>query len=73
MLSSRLPLVWTAISVVALIALVALVFLGATLMSGLSGMATYLIMLTASALLAVAVAAPSVIMSKSRLGDKRPV
>lgn len=73
MLSNRLPFVWAAVSAVALIALVALVFLGATLVANLSGLATYLIMLGASAVLATALALPTALASKSRLGDKRPV
>lgn len=72
MLSNRLPFIWTAISAVALIALVAMVFLGATLMANLSGMATYLIMLGASAVLAGALAVPTLMVSRSPHGDKRP-
>jgi|GEM_PF-6366609 len=68
----RLPIVWAAISAVALVALVALVLLGATLATNLSGMATYLIMLGASTVLAAALAIPSIFINKSRMGDKRP-
>ena len=72
MLSYRLPVIWTTISAIALVALIALVFLGATLTANLSGAATYLIMLGASAVLATALAIPTVVVNKSRLGDKRP-
>jgi len=72
MLSNRFPFVWTVISAVALIALVGFVFLGTTLAAGLSGMATYLVMLGASAVLATVMALPALLASKSRLGDKHP-